>query len=222
MKRQNFKTEGIILGAKIIGEKDKYIFIFSRDFGKMKIVALGAKNPTSKFTGLLETLNYCKFDLYQGPKSIILTEVKTEKNYKEIRKDLSRITTGFLITKIVNDLTEDNHPIPGVLDLMDQSLEEISKTKNEDKAFLIALSFILKFLDILGLLPEFRANEFRESEHHKARIEKKYLKLLNYLNKNPINSSDNITITKDEEIIIKNIIKDIFETETEKILKLPI
>lgn len=222
MKRRQLKTKGFILGSKTIGEKDRYVFIYTKDLGKFKAVALGAMNPASKFTGLLETITMCNFDMYQGPKSTIITEVKPEKIYKKIRTDFKKISSAILIAKIINDLTLEHENIPKLFDLIDESLTEIEKQNDESKILLISLSFVLKFLDLTGLLPDFKHHSFEQNEYHSKNIDHKYIKLLSFLREKPVSATGQIKLKENEEILIRDIIKDIVENETSRELKLPI
>lgn len=222
MRRQQIKTEGIILGSKKIGENDKFVFIYTRNHGKIKAVAKGALKPSSKFTGVIETLNHCKFDLYQSPQKLIITEAKIEKSFKKIRENLPRIVNAFVITKVANDLLLEHISTPKIFDEMEKALKKIEKNKREEHLIMISLSFIVKLLSNLGLLPDFHHREFTTSPHHSSKLEKKYIKLLNFLQKNSFDKVDNIHITKTEEMAIKNILRDIAENETEKGLNLPL
>jgi len=222
MKRQQLKIKGFILGSKTIGEKDRYVFIYAKDLGKIKAVALGAMKPSSKFTGLLETLTLCNLDLYQGPKSMIITEVKTEKVYKQLRTDFNKISSAILIAKVTNDLTLEHEDIPGLFELINESLTEIEQQNDENKILLISLSFVLKFLDLTGLLPDFKHHSFDQEEYHAKTLDHKYIKLLSFLREKPVSATGQIALKNEEEILVKDIIKDIIENETSREFKLPI
>ena len=88
MRAQN--TELIILGHKNIGEADKLIFAISKEFGKIKFIARGSRRIKSKFHGHLETLNIVNAQIYFGPHSILLTEINTISNSKELRINLNK------------------------------------------------------------------------------------------------------------------------------------
>ena len=79
MRAQKHKI--IILGHKDLGESDSLLYIYNFDLGKQKIIAKGARKIKSKFTGHLQTLNFCEAVLYSAPRNIILQEIATRKNY---------------------------------------------------------------------------------------------------------------------------------------------
>ncbi|MBI2634808.1 DNA repair protein RecO [Candidatus Peregrinibacteria bacterium] len=99
---------GIILGHKNLGESDKIIHIYSRELGKLRIVAKGARKITSKFTGHLETLNVFMASIYFGPRNIILTEITTERTFKNIRENFERLNSALSIADITNKTVYEN------------------------------------------------------------------------------------------------------------------
>lgn len=166
MKTQ--KTTCIILGNKSFGESHKLIYLYSKEFGKIKVIAKGARKITSRFTGHLETLNICTAELYFGPKNIILTEITTIKNSKRIRGNLEKCTSALKIAEISNKLIYENQSFEDLSGLIEETIDYINKSK---KSSLIALSYIIKLLDKIGLIPnskikflEFLKKPFREIE----------------------------------------------------------
>lgn len=214
MTTKNLKTKAIILGSKNLGEKDKYIFMYTKDHGKIKAVAKGAMNITSKFTGPTQTLNICDVEIYKGPQKNIITEIKILKNYKELLENFRRASSALLIAKITNDMTFENIPQPQIYDLTEETIRHISKNK---KNILTSCAFVIKLLDIQGFIPNFKENH---SYHTKFSI--KYTKLLNYIKTKSLDEIEKIAMTKEEEQILKNIIKEVIETETSKPFTLPL
>ena len=76
-----YKTEGIILSQKKIGEADKLLAIYTKDRGKIFCIAKGARKPLSRKTGHIELGNWCKLYIAQGKNLDILTEAILIKNF---------------------------------------------------------------------------------------------------------------------------------------------
>ena len=112
----------IIIGHKNLGESDKVIHLYSEEFGKIRVIAKGARKITSKFTGHLETLNICNVLIYFGPKNIILNEINTLKNFKEIREDLEKLKCALIISEVVNQLVYENQKIENLIQLIEENL----------------------------------------------------------------------------------------------------
>jgi DNA repair protein RecO (recombination protein O) len=213
-KTRSLKTRGIILGSKLLRETDKAVFIYTREHGKIRAVAKGALKLSSKFTGTIETLNFCDFNLYQGPRNTIITEVKQEKSFKTLRENLDKATSAILIAKIANELIAEHVKTSEIFDLIEETLKEIVKS---NKTLIITAAFVIKLLDILGLLPD-----MEDIKNFHTHFPVKYQKLIKFLQENSFSKITKLTVKKDEAPIIKSILKDIIEYETEKPFSLPL
>lgn len=213
-KTRSLKTKGIVLGSKLLRETDKAVFIYTREHGKIRAIAKGALRLSSKFTGTIETLNFCDFNLYQGPKNTIITEIKQEKSFKTLRENLEKATSAIFIAKIANELIAEHVKTSEIFDLIEETLKEIVKS---NKTLIITAAFVIKLLNILGLLPN-----MEDIKNFHTHLPIKYQKLITFLQKNSFSKIKTLTVKKDEAPIIKSILKDIIEQETDKSFNLPL
>jgi DNA repair protein RecO len=214
MSQKHIKTKGIILGSKSLREADKLLFIYTREYGKIHAVARGALKPSSRFAGTTETLNLCTFELYKSSRSTTVTDIRLEKSYKRLREELTKITSALLITQLLDNLLLGEDYLPDLFELIDNTLKTIETT---DKSLIVTTAFTIKFLDILGLLPN-----FKEESSFPIKLTQKYRKLFNFLKLNTFSSIQKIKLTKEETTKIKNLLTKIIENETGKTVKLPL
>ncbi|MGH9353569.1 MAG: DNA repair protein RecO [Terriglobia bacterium] len=59
------ETEAIVLRTYRLGEADKIVSLFSRQFGRLRAVAAGAQRPKSRYGGVLEPLTYVRLWLFE-------------------------------------------------------------------------------------------------------------------------------------------------------------
>lgn len=219
LKKKHLKVEGLILGSRKIRESDKLVYIFSKELGKLKGVAKGALKPHSKFTGIIETLNACEIELYKGPQNLIITEIRLTKSPKNIRNDYRKISYSLLLSKITNDLTYESdtqyETNEEIYFLLEKHLKELDALPPE-KTIVIASSFIVKFLNLLGLLPN-----FKDSYLFHTTISLKYRKLLQFLKDQELSEIKRVTITEDEEREFKEILKALMENEVNRKIAMP-
>ncbi|MBI2628118.1 MAG: recombination protein O N-terminal domain-containing protein [Candidatus Niyogibacteria bacterium] len=71
-----YKTEGVILGQSEIGEADKLLIVYSRDFGKIKIFAKSVRLLRSKLKGHLNTGAYLRLMFVQGADKLRLIDAQ--------------------------------------------------------------------------------------------------------------------------------------------------
>jgi len=206
---KSISTQCMILGHKNFGESDKLIFLYSNDFGKLKVIAKGSRKITSKFTGHLETLNIANISLYFGPKNIILTEVLTIKNFKNIRNDLQKLNKAMIIASLTNQLTYENQQHKDLLQLLKTTIKRLSES---EKTTLITYAYLFKLLDIIGIIPDLKET--------KTTLSQKYLKFFQFIKNQPFSEIEKISITKDEEQHINDLLKRIISDYLEYPLNL--
>ena len=59
------ETEAIVLRTYRLGEADKIISLFTRQFGRLRAAATGAQRPKSRYGGTLEPLSYVRLWLFE-------------------------------------------------------------------------------------------------------------------------------------------------------------
>lgn len=200
----------IILGHKNLSENDKFVFLYNEELGKIKAVAKGARKLTSKFTGHLETLNICIATLYFSPKNIILTEISTTENFCKVRENLDRLSSALQIAEITDKVLYEHQTLENLIKLIEKTILHLATTK---KPLLIAIAYIIKLLDKIGIIPDFKEIQ---SEFN---LEKKYRQFFEYLKTKSLSDIEKIALTQDEALHIKNFVRQIIENETDKTFK---
>ena len=56
-----YKAEGIVLRRQAIGEADRTITLFTREYGKLRAVARGTRRTASRLGGRVEPFTYARF-----------------------------------------------------------------------------------------------------------------------------------------------------------------
>jgi DNA repair protein RecO (recombination protein O) len=59
------ETEAIVLRSYRLGEADKVVSLFTRQFGRLRAAAGGAQRPKSRYGGTLEPLSYLRIWLFE-------------------------------------------------------------------------------------------------------------------------------------------------------------
>ena len=74
MLNRQISCEGIILQKRNFGEHDQFVTFFSPELGLMEAAAKGSRKINSPFTGHLEILNICKFQIYKNARGQTITQ----------------------------------------------------------------------------------------------------------------------------------------------------
>lgn len=118
---KTYKTEGIILKRNNYGEADRILTIFSKHYGKIRVMAKGVRKLSSRKAGSLELFNQSILFLVKGRNLDLITEAQPLNLFKEWRKDLEKISSAYYFCELVDKLTPDNQPQPAVFDLLRQA-----------------------------------------------------------------------------------------------------
>ncbi len=116
----------IILKKNIFSEGNEIITIFTRDLGKIRVVARSIKSPKSKLSFGLQSLFYTDVDFLTGSKLPIITGVKPISVFKNIYGDSEKINLALYGAEILLKSTADEQPNPALFDLFLSFLEHLN------------------------------------------------------------------------------------------------
>jgi len=144
------KTEGIILKSIDYGETSRIIRLQTPKFGKISLIAKGAKNPKSKFTGTLEELNYISIVFYykEDKDLFVLSQCDVINPNRYIKEDFNKLIVGFAITELILKSESGGETSVALFNLLLRILKELDEVK---KNYInLYIYFVLAFLNING------------------------------------------------------------------------
>jgi DNA repair protein RecO (recombination protein O) len=145
-----YKTKGIVLLTKKAKEADKNAVLYTSDYGKMEFCAKGLRKIKSRLGAALEPFTLTEIAFWWGEKLAIIREAKIIHSYSEIKENLDLIETASFLARVVDRLTQANHPDKNIFGLIVSSFLWLSEGVNP----LIKPFFSLKLLSLLGLSPQ--------------------------------------------------------------------
>jgi len=159
---RSYKTEGIVLRRKNIGEADKVLTVFTQKYGKIQVKAPGVRRIISKRSAHIELLNCSILTLYKSPRLQIplVTEAQTLKNYALIKDDLRKIGFAFYICELVNNFCPENQESYKIFYLVKNTLLLLENSLNP--AFIVD-NFEKELLELLGFVPKSYQLQNRQS-----------------------------------------------------------
>lgn len=175
-----FVDEAIVLARKNYSEADRILVVYSKNHGKLSLLAKGVRRPISKKRGHLEVFSHIRFQAAKGRGLDILTEAETIENHPEIRKDLKKASVAYYFMEAVGRTTHENEKHTELFEILSQSLTKLKEEKNL-KTF--RLNFIVELLICLGFWPrdktlvnpEAKLEEVTERSINSARVGKRLL-----------------------------------------------
>ena len=147
------KAKGIILSESNMNDFDKMVTILTPN-GKIGCAAKGARRPKSLLMAGTQFLCFGEYMLYQGTSSYHINSCDTIEMFYPIRTDLDKLKYAAHITKIINDVTDENQNTYRILQLFLNTLYMISET-DKDLEFILSV-FKLRLLCLLGFTPQIK------------------------------------------------------------------
>ena len=95
---------GFVVRRINLGEADRFVTIFTKNNGKVEVLAKGVRKITSKRSSHIELLNLVKFNSIRTSKNFILTEVALVDSCNESRETLSQCQIVFLVCELIDNL----------------------------------------------------------------------------------------------------------------------
>jgi len=149
-----YSTLAFVLRQEPIKEHDRRYIFFTQEFGKLSLLAIGARKINAKLAGHLEipTLTQIQFTMSRNLRLITALE---EAPYLEIKKKKKALVTAFWITNLVNGFVIEKQSDADIWKLLFDSFYFLEKNLNKfpEIADFTWMYFNAQFLKILGFLP---------------------------------------------------------------------
>lgn len=142
--------QAIILKKQPYGEADELITVFTKEQGKLRVLAKSVKFAKSKLQYGLQTLFFCKLSVV-GSKLPKVIGVEVLESFSGLRENLEAAKISFYILELALKFTPDEQINSALFDLLIKSLKFFSSAHNELVLGSGLAKFKIDFLESLGL-----------------------------------------------------------------------
>ena len=145
------KSVAVVIGSFALGESDRVVTFYSRDYGKVRGVAKASRRPRSRFSGALELFTLGELVFFDTGKSdlVRVDHFDVVHPLARLREDLERLGHASWIVECVARLTAERDPHMGLYALLARSLRSMERAP----AGRVAVCFVVRCLDALGHRP---------------------------------------------------------------------
>lgn len=144
--------DAVVLRTYKSGEADRVVVLWTREHGKVRVLAKGARKTTSRLGATLETLAYVNVDLVKTRGEFyIARHVAHRERLATLRGSYSRISAGYAVVEAVDAIPSDGVPDEEIFNLLTRVLLTL-----DDESFdptLVPASFFLRLLTLDGSGP---------------------------------------------------------------------
>jgi len=119
------ESEAIVLNSLKLGESDKLVTFYTRDRGKIKAVAKGARKLKNKFGSSLEPFSFNRLVVFDKNARFLYRLYQSDiiDSFLHLRSDYDKILIGSRFLVCLESLTPEGDPAPEIFDLLLKFLE---------------------------------------------------------------------------------------------------
>lgn len=149
-------TEAIILNRYLLGDTSLLVALYTKDYGKLKVVAKGARSAKSKIIGVLEPFThvFMSFRRRENRELQTLSQVEGITPFRHLSEDLTKMAYAGAVTEMINRLVIGEEASPSLFTLIVETLTELNRHPAEAGEMLF-WGFELRFAVVFGYAPQF-------------------------------------------------------------------
>jgi len=158
----------MLLRKTRLTETSLIITWFTAEHGLIKTVAKGARQPKSRFAGLLDLFFEAEIQFVRSRRSElhILREVTLRNAHEALRLDYDRLALASYFVELAELVTEIDHPAPELFDLLRRAFRHVSTTAASARALLHFEAELTRSLGIQGQPGVTPGAALRQVYHH--------------------------------------------------------
>ena len=147
----DFKKNGLVIHENDYGENDKLLIILTERYGKIPVIAKGAKSVRNRHMACCQLFTYASFNFRKRGNFYYITESDLIESYYEIRTDIVKVALASFICDVVNDVCQEGSCDDSILRLALNTLFAIAK--NAKPLEFIRACFEMRIASELGYTP---------------------------------------------------------------------
>jgi DNA repair protein RecO (recombination protein O) len=151
VRMRSQRVEAIVLRHNDWGEADRLLWIFTRELGKVRVVAKGIRKPRSHKAGHLEPFTRVVLLLAQGRDLPIVTQADAQDAYLTLREDLVRLGYASYVIELLDRFTYEEGENIRLYRLLSETLSRLNL--ETDPAFAVRY-YEVRLLDLVGFRPQ--------------------------------------------------------------------
>lgn len=149
--QRSFRVSAVVLRHKDWGEADRLLTLYTREEGKVKAVAKGARKITSRKAGHLQPFTQVSLQLARGRDLLIITQAETVNAFLGIGADLSKTGYASYVIELLDRFTYDEDG--GHSSTFNLIVETFGRIEKEEDAWYAVRYYEMRLLDYVGFRP---------------------------------------------------------------------
>lgn len=142
------KVEGIVIRTTDYGEANKIVTLYTRELGKIGVMARGAKRPKSRLAAISQLFTHGHFVFQKTSGLGVLNQGEIIQSFRDLRTDIILTSYAAYIVELLDKLTDQNDKNPYLYEMVFQSLQYIDEGIDYE---IITRLFEVKMLRLAGI-----------------------------------------------------------------------
>jgi DNA repair protein RecO (recombination protein O) len=151
-KFRSFRVEAVVLRHSDYGEADRLLTMYTRQLGKTRAIAKGARKIASRKAGHIEPFTHVNLQLSKGRDMLLITQADTVDAYLPLREDLILTSQAAYVLELLDRFTyEGDTENPSTFRLLTETL---SRLASKSDPWLVIRYYEMRLLDQMGFRPQ--------------------------------------------------------------------
>ena len=152
-----YRDRAVVLRHQDLAGADKLVTFLTRDHGKVKTVAKGARRPKSRFAGSLELLSHVEMVYFLQPERPALARLngcEAVEVFDSLRADYDRLIRGLYLVELADAFLEEGVPLQASFENLVGALGVLNEGADGD---IVRWGYTWRLLSDLGYSPSLDA-----------------------------------------------------------------
>lgn len=146
----NWRTEGIVLRVRNLGEADRLVTLYTKERGKLNTVARGARRIRNRLLSPTQVFTHGRYLIFPGKGLHNLSQADIIHSGQIIRDDLDKFAYASYLTELLDASTPEEDPTDSIFPLLAGTL-----SLGEKGRFPLAIrAFEIRLMRELGYEPQ--------------------------------------------------------------------
>jgi len=149
------KTDAIILATMKYRDTSKIVTFYTKEYGKIKGIAKGARTAKNKFGSALEPMTYSMLVIYKKEHRDLhlISQCDAIESFKNLSENFERMTTALAVIELIHQVTHHEERNPVLFNLLRETLSALNASSKNYTSYLQA--FQVRLAAIFGYSPNF-------------------------------------------------------------------
>jgi DNA repair protein RecO (recombination protein O) len=148
------RVQAIVLKHSEFGEADRLLTLYTREQGKLRALAKGARKPRSRKAGHIEPFSEVSLQLAKGSSLFIVSQAEASDTHAALSKDLVALGYASYVVELLDKFTYEEDENRGLFRLLRDTLGRLESTKDAE---LVVRFYEVRLLDLVGFRPELQS-----------------------------------------------------------------